>query len=445
MLVKVEELTADLSRVRLFHTSVSRAIATLADLARRAAASPATSPSTSPRRSRPRPRPTSRSSRPASTSEETYVEQGLYWATGHLPMLEYVAQDLQAGPAAGRHARPPTSSSTSSSASCSPTLPNGSAEPGLRRRRPRTASRDGRVAAREGYIRTAYEEADETLDARPQPRRRATRRRSSRPTTASRRSSSRSTPASRWSTSELPVASPRPSNCRPGGRTSTIGKAKACWAGGAAPDLPERRGRDPAAPAAHADPGGRRRRDRSPTIKATYLGLDDPNDWTHDGQPEGWKMIDRVFTKAEARYIPNGPAATADMAHPTRTGDVVVVRLPAVPVRRRDARHAGRAVALLRPARLRAGRPGPRRQHQHAGDLPRRRQRASPRARSRPLDRPRADARVHARHPRAAAQPGPGPARDRQGRRTSIKPISIVGLNDFHGQLDPTTVDRRRP
>ena len=33
MLVKVEELTGDLSRVRLFHTSVSRAIATLADLA----------------------------------------------------------------------------------------------------------------------------------------------------------------------------------------------------------------------------------------------------------------------------------------------------------------------------------------------------------------------------------------------------------------------------
>ena len=32
MLVKVEELTADLSRVRLFHTSVSRAIATLADV-----------------------------------------------------------------------------------------------------------------------------------------------------------------------------------------------------------------------------------------------------------------------------------------------------------------------------------------------------------------------------------------------------------------------------
>ena len=111
-------------------------------------ASPATSPSTSPRRSRPRPPPTSRSSRPAITSEETYVEQGLYWATGHLPMLKYVVQDLQAGPAARRLSRRPTSSSTSSSAWSRTTLPNGAAEPGLRRRRPqRRPGRPGRRSA----------------------------------------------------------------------------------------------------------------------------------------------------------------------------------------------------------------------------------------------------------------------------------------------------------
>ena len=92
MLVKVEELTADLSRVRLFHTSVSRAHRELADVAWRARASPATSPSTSRRSSRPRRPPTSRSSRPASRREETYVEQGLYWTTGHEPMLEYVVE-----------------------------------------------------------------------------------------------------------------------------------------------------------------------------------------------------------------------------------------------------------------------------------------------------------------------------------------------------------------
>ncbi len=63
-------------------------------------------------------------------------------------------------------------------------------------------------------------------------------------------------------------------------------------------------------------------------IKAAFLGLTDPNDWTRDGQPEGWKLIDRAYTKAEARYIPNGEHSTADMAHPTRTGDVVVFAYP---------------------------------------------------------------------------------------------------------------------
>ena len=84
-------------------------------------------------------------------------------------------------------------------------------------------------------------------------------------------------------------------------------------------------------------------------------------------------MIDRVFTKAEARYIPNGPGSTTDMAHPTRTGDLVVFSYPPYQF---DAETPGTlvaAVALLRPARLRAGRPGPRRQHQHARDVPRRR------------------------------------------------------------------------
>ena len=39
-------------------------------------------------------------------------------------------------------------------------------------------------------------------------------------------------------------------------------------------------------------------------------------------------MIDRAYTKAQARYIPNGAGSTADMAHPTRTGDLVVFSAP---------------------------------------------------------------------------------------------------------------------
>src|SRR5262249_16880140 len=89
MLVKVEELNADASRVRLFHTSVSRAIASWPTwpgepgftgdfaefLAQRFPTSTAADFAVL---------------EAGVVSEETYVEQGLYWATGHRPMLEYV-------------------------------------------------------------------------------------------------------------------------------------------------------------------------------------------------------------------------------------------------------------------------------------------------------------------------------------------------------------------
>ena len=63
-------------------------------------------------------------------------------------------------------------------------------------------------------------------------------------------------------------------------------------------------------------------------IKAKYQGLDDTNDWNHDGLAEDWTVIDRVFTQAEARYIPNGPNSTTDMAYPNRTGDVIAFAYP---------------------------------------------------------------------------------------------------------------------
>ena len=310
----------------------------------------------------------------------------------------------------------------------SPKLPNGAPNPAyddvfL------DGDADNRVSAARGVHPDGLRGGGRGPDARPQARRPRTRRRSSRPTTASRRSSSRSTPASRWSTSacssaaadlELPL--------RPTGRDPDQANAEGLLGRRRAADLPQRR---PGPRSAASKPAGAatelmqirarptRSTPRSRQIKATFLALTDPNDWTHDGQPDKLKMIDRAFTKAEARYIPIGPRQTADMAHPTRTGDLVVFAVPAVPVRRRDAGHARRALALLRPARLRAGRPEPRRQHQHAGDVPRRRRPASPRAGQGPLDRPRPDARVHPRDPRAAAQPGQGAARRRQAAATA--------------------------
>ena len=134
------------------------------------------------------------------------------------------------------------------------------------------------------------------------------------------------------------LSKPQTSNCRPA-TGETIGKAKACWAGGTVQIYLNLAGRDPAS-------GGFQQvaaADEAATvaqIKAAFLGLTDPNDWTRDGQPEGWKMIDRAFTKAEARYIPNGPNSTADMAHPDPHRRSGRLRLPALPVRRGDPGHA---------------------------------------------------------------------------------------------------------
>ena len=122
------------------------------------------------------------------------------------------------------------------------------------------------------------------------------------------------------------LSRPQTANCRPA-TGETIGKAKACWAGGTVQIYLNLAGRDPAGGGFAQVPAA----DEAATvalIKDAFLALTDPNDWTGDGAPEGWKVIDRAFTKAEARYIPNGAGSTADMAHPTRTGDLVVFSYP---------------------------------------------------------------------------------------------------------------------
>ena len=162
MLVKVEELTGDLSRVRLFHTSVSRAIASW--------------PTWGGEPGFPAPAdfdeflaqkfPTSTAAdfailEAGVTSEDTYVQQGLYWATGHQPMLEYVAKTYK--PDLLLVGVPTTDEFQHQFLGLvSPTLPNGAANPAYDDV-DLNGVKDGRVAAREGYIRTAYAEADETL------------------------------------------------------------------------------------------------------------------------------------------------------------------------------------------------------------------------------------------------------------------------------------------
>ena len=204
-----------------------------------------------------------------------------------------------------------------------PSLPNGAPNPAYDDVQV-NGTPDGRVAQRTGFIKRAYQGADATLGLaqRLMPNNVST-------FVASDHGFAPqflAIDASKVLVNLGLLSRPQTSNCRPASG-ETIGKAKACWAGGTVQIYLNLAGRDPAG-------GGFTQvlaTDEAATvaqIKAAFLALSDPNDWTGDGQPEGWMMIDRAFTKAEARYIPNGPETTADMAHPTRTGDLVVFAYP---------------------------------------------------------------------------------------------------------------------
>jgi 2',3'-cyclic-nucleotide 2'-phosphodiesterase (5'-nucleotidase family) len=234
------------------------------------------------------------------------------------------------------------------------------------------------------------------------------------------------------------LSRPQTSNCRPPSG-ETIGKAKACWAGGTVQIYLNLAGRDPAGGGFTQVPAASEAATVA-QIKAAFQALSDPNDWTGDSQPEDWTVIDRVFTKAEARYIPNGPGSTADMAHPTRTGDVVAFAYPPYQF---DAATPGTLVALSAFFG----------QHGYVPDVQ------------------NLDASVNMRATFLAG--GEGIAKGQfagvrtidlaptiaylmripmpqhaQGRvlleilmgGNLVKPLSIIGLNDFHGQLEPTTL-----
>ena len=432
MLVKVEELTPDLSRVRLFHTSVSRAIATwptwpgepgfTGDFAEFLAQK----------------FPTSTAAdfavlEAGIVSEDTYVQQGMYWKTGHLPMLEYIGETYK--PDLMLVGVPTTDEfSHQFMGLVTPKLPNGQPNPAYDDVNV-DGVKDGRVAKREAYIRGAYNEAEEVLT-------RARELMGDDPDTFV--ASDHGFGAQFLAIdASLPLvqmgllSKPQTSNCRTA-VGETIGKAKACWAGGALQVYLNVAGRDPVGngfqQVAATDVST-----LVAQIKAKYLGLTDSNDWTHDGQPENWKMIDRAFTKAEARYIPNGPNSTADMANPTRTGDLVVFAYPPYQF---DAETPGTLVARSQFFG----------QHGYVPDVQNLaanvNMRATFLAGGRDIAKGEVEARTIDLAPTLAFLMGIPEPQFSEGRVLTdvlkggerYKPISIVGLNDFHGQLDPTTL-----
>jgi hypothetical protein len=225
-LIKVEELAPDLSQYRLFHTSVTRAIASwptwpgspgfTGDFAEFLAQT----------------FPTSTAAdfavlEAGIVSEETYAEQGLYWATGHHPIIEYILKTYQ--PDLALVGVPVVDEfSHQFMGLVSPTLPGGAPNPAfddvLLDGVP-----DGRVAQREAFIRSAYEEADDTLEL-------AQNLLAGKKTTTFVGSDHGFAPQFLALDASKPLVDlgllsrPQTGNCRPA-TGETIGKAKACWAG----------------------------------------------------------------------------------------------------------------------------------------------------------------------------------------------------------------------
>ncbi len=431
MLVKVERLAADLSEVRLFHTSVTRAIASwptwpgepgfTGDFAEYLAQA----------------FPTSTAAdfailEAGITSEETYVEQGQYWSTAHLPMLKYVVRTYK--PDLLLAGFPTTDEFQHQFLGLvTKTLPGGAPNPAYDDVN-LDGVKDNRVAQREAFIRGAYDGADRTLTY--------ARKLMGRDPTTFVASDHGFAPqflaidASKVLVDLGLLSKPQTSNCRPA-TGETIGKAKACWAGGTVQIYLNLAGREPIV-AGLQQVALANATATVTSIRTAFASLADPNDWTHDGSAEGWKVIDRTFTKAEARYIPNGPGTTADMAHPTRTGDLVAFAYPPYQF---DAATPGTLVA----ASAFFG------QHGYVPDIQdlaaNVNMRATFLAGGKGIAKGTVTARTIDLAPTLAFILGIPEPQMSQGKvllpvvkgSASYRPVNIVGLTDFHGQLDPTT------
>ncbi|HWM08317.1 MAG TPA: 5'-nucleotidase C-terminal domain-containing protein [Solirubrobacteraceae bacterium] len=432
-LIKVERLEDDLSKVRLFHTSVTRAIASWPNWTGEPGFSGSFEDFVAERF------PSSQAGdfavlEAGIVSEETYVEQGLYWETAYRPLIKYVLDKYK--PDLAMVGYPVTDEFQHQFLGLvTKRLPNGDRNPSYDDVNV-DGDDDDRVKEREGFIRRAYQGADATM-------RLAQDRLKDRDLTTFVSSDHGFAPqflaidASKVLVDLGLLSRPQTSNCRPA-TGETIGKAKACWAGGTVQIYLNLAGRDPAG-GGFTQVAANQEAAEVARIKAAFLALEDANDWNHDGDEEGWDPIDRAFTKAEARYIPNGAGETADMSHPTRTGDLVVF---AAPPYQFDAATPGTQFGLSAFFG----------QHGYVPDTQDLKSNTNMRATflagGDAIDRGSADdVRSIDLAPTAAfLLDVPAPQHSQGVVRRDIlddgrdyTPVSIVGLNDFHGQLDATT------
>jgi len=241
--------------------------------------------------------------------EDTYVEQGLKWADFHWAALEYILTVVQPDTDLLMLGNPVTDEfSHQFMGLVTPTDMDGDPNPYYDDLTNDDVP-DGRLAIREGYIRSAYHEADQTLALG----------RTLMGTDATVFASSDHGFAPQWyavnaskALADLGYGPEQTSNCRAVAATLV----KECHAGGTVQFYIDLAGRDPVGSnepqVAAADYETVRQ-----NLVTYFTNLDDPN------LPGQQQVVDRVLLKEELRDVDG-----SDSLHPNRSGDVVVVFRP---------------------------------------------------------------------------------------------------------------------
>ncbi|MGE5827336.1 MAG: 5'-nucleotidase C-terminal domain-containing protein [Micromonosporaceae bacterium] len=331
LFVKAIEIAPDLSKFRIYFTSVGRVNASYNALG--AAGSAAFEETLA----HDFPTSTAADFAPLEAGivdEDTYVEQGLMWKDAHWAYLHHIFETLNVDPDLLLLGVPTTDEfSHQFMGLVTPADIDGNPNPYFDDVTNDNIP-DGRVAAREGFIRSAYQEADTTLalgrdlmggdDA----------------TTFV--SSDHGFGPQWWAVNVSKVLvdlglqeREQSGNCRkaandPGTTTPGDTRAKECHAGGTSQIYINLAGRDPAAGNAPQVPANQYETIRNQIIQA-FLNLDDPN------IPGQQQVVLKVLKKEELRNVDG-----SDSLHPNRSGDVVVVFRPPYQT---DAQTPGQLVA----------------------------------------------------------------------------------------------------
>jgi 2',3'-cyclic-nucleotide 2'-phosphodiesterase (5'-nucleotidase family) len=302
-LMKLIDLTPDLSKFRLYFTSVQRANATYNALGASGSAD------FEETLNRDFPSSTAADFAPLEAGivdEDTYVEQGLKWKDAHWAYLEYIINDLGVHPDLLMLGVPVTDEfSHQFMALVTPTDIDGNANPYYDDLTNDNVP-DDRIDEREGYIRSAYQEADGTLDLGRDLMGSGTAVFAGADHGFAPQWFAVNARRVLWENMVEGVRLQASGETATGNcAATTTDVAKACWAGGTAqiyvnPTLPS----------------GITYEEVRQAVVAAFSAL------TDEANP-GAQVVDEIFLKEELRNV-----VGTDALHPSRSGDVVVVTRP---------------------------------------------------------------------------------------------------------------------